>query len=85
MGITNTADRSRGLPHHADWRYPHAGRNPDLSDSVKMAESIALVASVRALDGPDLWSSLTGVTPGSRVWGCVVYFQNLTLLFTSWS
>ena len=39
--------------YHADWRYPHDGRNPDLSDSVKMAESIALVASVRALDGAD--------------------------------
>ena len=50
MGITNTADPFRGLPHHADWRYPHDGRNPDLSDSVNMAESIALVASVRALD-----------------------------------
>jgi hypothetical protein len=48
MRITNTADRSRGLPHHADWRYPHDGRNPELSDSVKMAESIAIVASVRA-------------------------------------
>ena len=56
MRITNIADRSGGLPHHADWRYPHDGRNPDLSDSVKMAESIAFVASVRALDGPDLRS-----------------------------
>jgi hypothetical protein len=52
MGITNTADRFRGLPHYADWRYPHDGRNPDLSDSVEMAESIAPVAPVRALDGP---------------------------------
>jgi len=56
MGMTNTADRSRGLPRNADWQYPHDGRNPDLSDSVKMAESMALVASVRALDGPDLRS-----------------------------
>ena len=30
------------------------GEIPILSDSVEMAESIALVASVRALDGPDL-------------------------------
>lgn len=29
IGITNIADRFRGLPHHADSRYPHDGRHPD--------------------------------------------------------
>jgi len=26
-------------PHYADWRDPHAGRNPDLGDSIEMVES----------------------------------------------
>jgi hypothetical protein len=26
-------------PHYADWRDPHGGRNPDLSDSIEMVES----------------------------------------------
>ena len=27
-------------PHDVNWRYPHRGRNPDLSDSVELAGSI---------------------------------------------
>ena len=50
---------------------------PGLSDTVEMAESIALVAAVRALDGLDPRSYLTGVVPGSRVQGCVVFVSKL--------
>jgi hypothetical protein len=40
MGVVNTVDRCpRFHLICADWRDPHGGRNPDLSDSIEMVES----------------------------------------------
>jgi hypothetical protein len=45
-------------PHTANWRNPHRGRDPDLSDSAEMAESIPC-GICAALDGADLRSGRT--------------------------